>query len=443
MKTLATKLMVAPVLGLIAPLSMQAAVELQDSTNHYPKLSEVDVKTNLLYDLNSTINLGVEFPISRSLSLDISGNYNAWTMSENRKWKHWLLQPELRYWPGDRQHGQFFGLHILGGQFNLNKVTLPFNLYPDLTNRRYQGWGVGAGLGYGYRWNFSQRWAGEAEVGVGGIYARYDKFCTVNCGVRTGFGSGFHIAPTKLAISLIYRFGKPEKSFQRNVRDYLVRTLNEEIEATRRAAEREIERMKKRYPSQVDRLRIDTVYIRDNDRAGQNFGKCVNGKSQYLTFSFPWSSAELSDRFNGNAQQTAELEKLINEVCNNSQRKVAHIEISGYSSPEGSFTLNQQLSQQRAENMAKIICNLCPEMEKKLTTIGHGEDWDGMLKLLPNMPRKLYRDAIEKLCTETPIMEGREKKLMELYGGRPYFYLEKNIFPQLRRIEVVVELANP
>ena len=51
------------------------------------------VKTNLLYDATSTLNLGVEFGLARRWTLDVSGNYNPWTFSENRKMKHWLVQP--------------------------------------------------------------------------------------------------------------------------------------------------------------------------------------------------------------------------------------------------------------------------------------------------------------------------------------------------------------
>ena len=60
---------------------------------------EVDLKTNLIYDAAATVNLGVEFPLGRRWSLDVSGNYNGWTLSDNRKWKHWLVQPEFRFWP--------------------------------------------------------------------------------------------------------------------------------------------------------------------------------------------------------------------------------------------------------------------------------------------------------------------------------------------------------
>lgn len=63
----------------------------------------VAVKTNLLYDIAAyTANAGVEVGLAPRWTLDLSANYNGWTLSHDRKWKHWLLQPEARYWFCDR-----------------------------------------------------------------------------------------------------------------------------------------------------------------------------------------------------------------------------------------------------------------------------------------------------------------------------------------------------
>lgn len=70
------------------------------------------VKTNLLYDASSTINLGTEIGLSPKWTLDLSANYNGWTFSENKKWKHWLAQPEARYWLCERFNGHFVGAHL-------------------------------------------------------------------------------------------------------------------------------------------------------------------------------------------------------------------------------------------------------------------------------------------------------------------------------------------
>ena len=61
---------------------------------------EFAVKSNLLYDATSTINLGVEYGLSPRWTLEVSGNYNAWTFSDNKKMKLWMLQPFRRTFLG-------------------------------------------------------------------------------------------------------------------------------------------------------------------------------------------------------------------------------------------------------------------------------------------------------------------------------------------------------
>ena len=83
------------------------------------RAQDVGLKTNVLYDAAATVNLGVEVGLAPRWTLDLSGNYNGWTFSGGRKWKHWLLQPEARWWFCDRFAGHFLGVHALGGQCNV------------------------------------------------------------------------------------------------------------------------------------------------------------------------------------------------------------------------------------------------------------------------------------------------------------------------------------
>lgn len=45
----------------------------------------VAVKTNLLYDATTTINLEGEVKLAARWTLGLSGNYNPWTFSEDKK----------------------------------------------------------------------------------------------------------------------------------------------------------------------------------------------------------------------------------------------------------------------------------------------------------------------------------------------------------------------
>lgn len=174
------------------------------------KAQNIAVKTNLLADCLLNVNAGVEFALDTHWSLDIDGQWNFWTVNEH-KWKHWLLKPEFRYWFCERFAGHFIGLHALGGEYNFgnikNNVRFIGSDFAPLTDRRYQGWGIGAGIAYGYAWVLNMHWNLEAEIGFGWIYTRYDIFPCAECGSKLASDLRHnYVGPTKAALSLVYLF---------------------------------------------------------------------------------------------------------------------------------------------------------------------------------------------------------------------------------------------
>lgn len=173
---------------------------------------KVAVKTNLLYDATSTMNLGFEFGLSKKWTLDVSGNYNPWEFGENRKMKHWMVQPEMRYWLCEKFNGHFFGIHAHGGQYNWGGM-LPWGFENgkmfgienrNILEHRYEGWLIGAGLSYGYQWILGKRWSVEASLGIGYAYLDYAKYKCEKCGEKIGDGHKNYFGPTKAAVSIIY-----------------------------------------------------------------------------------------------------------------------------------------------------------------------------------------------------------------------------------------------
>ena len=173
--------------------------------------NDVAIKTNVLYDLTATINAGVEIGLAPRWTLDISGNFNAWDMKEDKKWKHYLVQPEARYWFCDRFMGHFLGIHAHGGQVNFggikNGIDFLGSNFSNLSDRRYQGWFAGAGVAYGYAFVLGRHWNLELELGVGYAYTKYDVFECSGCGRKVESGLSHHyVGPTKLALNLVYLF---------------------------------------------------------------------------------------------------------------------------------------------------------------------------------------------------------------------------------------------
>lgn len=177
----------------------------------FVKAQDVALKSNLLYDATATINIGAEVGFSPRWTLDVSGNFNGWTMSHERRWKHWMLQPEARYWLCQRFGGHFLGVEAHGGQFNVGGLKNSINFLGThvsrLSDERFQGWFVGTGVTYGYAWMLGRHWNLEAEIGLGYSYTHYDTYQCAGCSKKMEEGRHHnYYGPTKAALSLVYIF---------------------------------------------------------------------------------------------------------------------------------------------------------------------------------------------------------------------------------------------
>ena len=173
--------------------------------------NDVAIKSNILYDLTATISAGIEVGLAPRWSIDVSGNFNAWTMKNDRRWKHYLVQPEVRYWLCDRFMGHFLALHLHGGQYNFGGIKNSINFLgtnlSNLTTHRYQGWFAGAGIGYGYAIVLGRHWNLEIEAGIGYAYTVLDEFECAGCGRKVNTDLNHHYCgPTKLAGKFVYLF---------------------------------------------------------------------------------------------------------------------------------------------------------------------------------------------------------------------------------------------
>ena len=170
------------------------------------------IKTNLLYDATAPVNLGVEGVVAPRWSLDVNGNFNACTIFDGKDWKYWMAQPEVRYWCCEALNGNFIGLELHGGQYNVGGLGfLDFKFlgtdFSLLKDRRYQGWFAGAGLTYGHAWMLGKHWNIEAEIGIGWSYTRYDAYPCKKCGSKMAEDKPHnYFGPTKAALNLVYIF---------------------------------------------------------------------------------------------------------------------------------------------------------------------------------------------------------------------------------------------
>lgn len=162
------------------------------------------VKTNLAGWATASLNAAAEVRIAPKATFNLGVSYNPFTFKENKKWKHILVQPEVRYWFCAPFGGHFIGAHLLYSHYNAGGVKLPAGLWSGLETNRYQGDLYGIGLAYGYQWILSPHWNFEASAGVGYGFTRFKHYECRTCGQYKGTENKHLFMPTKLALSFIY-----------------------------------------------------------------------------------------------------------------------------------------------------------------------------------------------------------------------------------------------
>ena len=169
------------------------------------------IKTNLLFDLVTAVNVELEFPIGERFSLAVEDVFPWWKWGPNdRKYcfQYWSIGVEPRWWfvRNDRRDwltGHFIGLYGMSGKYDFQWVT----------RFCWQGEYWSAGLTYGYALPIC-RWANmEFSISAGFLRSDYRHYQPddeyehlfkdyYNAGKATWFG------PTKAKISLVIPLGK-------------------------------------------------------------------------------------------------------------------------------------------------------------------------------------------------------------------------------------------
>lgn len=173
-----------------------------------PESRFVALKTNLLFDVATIANIGVEAQLTKHISVDIPFYYSPWNLSSTRKLRVMAIQPEVRYWLGNTAgEGHFIGLH--GHLMGFNVAINDHGRYQDPDHALW-----GAGLGYGYAINFgkSKRWGLEFNIGLGFANYKYDAYYNRENGQIFKSDEDWYYGITRAGITLTYKWWKSGKS---------------------------------------------------------------------------------------------------------------------------------------------------------------------------------------------------------------------------------------
>jgi len=123
--------------------------------------------------------------------------------------------------------------------------------------------------------------------------------------------------------------------------------------------------------------------------------------------------------------------------------QITSIKIEAYASPEGTYQSNLVLSQRRAAALRDYVSRHYSISSRLITAKGMGENWSGLEHLVESDSGLENQSGVLQLIRSVDVFDGREKRLMELSGGRPYRYMLQHLFPLLRRSDYRIEFTVP
>lgn len=156
--------------------------------------------------------------------------------------------------------------------------------------------------------------------------------------------------------------------------------------------------------------------------------------------SYPQGGWQIEKGYGNNSFELAKLDRFIRTSLSDSLIYVRQITLTGYCSIEGSYAHNERLARKRANSFMNYLDSGFGLSKRfPVATACVGEDWERLRSLVDSCASLPGRKEVLEIIDNTGIFDGRERKLMALHGGVPYNFMLSELFPLLRRVEILVE----
>lgn len=138
-----------------------------------------------------------------------------------------------------------------------------------------------------------------------------------------------------------------------------------------------------------------------------------------------------------NQEELKKILNTINAVRDNKDAKVESISLTGYASPDGSYTTNARLAEARTLALKEYVRKQYAFPENLFITNSVPVDWEGLKAAVKKSGLADADKIIEFLNSDYPV-EKRNEQLRKLFPDT-YPFLLKNIYPGLRHTDYVVK----
>ena len=161
----------------------------------------------------------------------------------------------------------------------------------------------------------------------------------------------------------------------------------------------------------------------------------------------------LDPKFRGNGIRIQEFVNKVDSFRKEYSDSFHSVHITSSASPEGTSLLNQHLAQGRAESIHGYLRQYLEGIPCEVDAIEN--DWELLERLVTADPDVPNKDEVLEIIRNTPIwvkrngaiVDGKKRQLMNLHGGKPWFYMYKHFFPDMRNsgvsISCIVEIPEP
>ena len=401
------------------------------------------VRTNLIWWGTLTPNVGIDYQASPRWTLGITAGLNPWSLSNDKKWKHFLVAPEVRRFsqpldrlrlpnshPDYKSHTSYWGLNAFYSHYNVGNVTFPFGLYKEARDLRLQGDLAALGIFYGHTWRLSRLFRLEAEVGIGGGYTWYDKYECGHCGAKVGDDKKAFLVP-KLALNIVLDPGR---------KGHFVERTPEPVEPVEPVVEKPVLNVSRLQatPTAVDRLMVSNPIVQDiADYRPYDRTRVMRRDSGALFVHFPMNSADLRREFRNNAGTLDRIVDITRQILADSASNVRLIQVVGFASVEGRQGFNEDLAQQRAVALRQYIQEQVDVPDTLFELNNGGEAWTELRDQLAEALENNSEDAESirramAVIDEEADADRREQRLRRLDGGRVWNYLKKSMLADQR-----------
>ena len=187
--------------------------------------------------------------------------------------------------------------------------------------------------------------------------------------------------------------------------------------------------------SPLERFNIPLVVLRPVMTFLEPVGEIQKSRSVIAEafLDFPVNKSVIMPQFRNNLSELNKIKESIAAVASDEDISIETVKLTGHSSPEGSYAVNDRLARLRTDALKNYLVSNFPKIAARNFLVDHvAENWDGLIKMLNASTDFQYKNDLLAMISSTPDLDEREHKMRTMDGGRAFRVLVTDFFPALR-----------